>query len=203
MRRAPYVLTGTVAGLAGVLAFKPHEPSLPTATAASSPAPSTQTAPPASGSSGSGTQTATGDAIDTRYGPAQVRVTVEDGRITKVEALQLQANDPRSAQISSSAEPQLRESALAKQSGDIDAVSGATITSASYEASLQSALDQLGFEAQDGSRGSSEIPEVEEHGHGPGGDGFGGPGGEGPGGPPPGFDGDGGADQQIVPGVTS
>jgi hypothetical protein len=70
-------------------------------------------------------------------------------------------------QISSSAEPLLRQSALTKQSADIDAVSGATITSASYEASLQSALDQLGFKAADGSRGSSEIPQVEEE-HGPG-----------------------------------
>jgi FMN-binding domain len=74
-------------------------------------------------------------------------------------------------QISSGAEPALRESALAKQSAAIDAVSGATITSASYEASLQSALDQLGFKAADGSRGSSTIPDVEEHDGGPGDDG--------------------------------
>jgi hypothetical protein len=70
-------------------------------------------------------------------------------------------------QISSSAEPLPRQSALTKQSADIDAVSGATIMSASYEASLQSALDKLGFKAADGSRGSSEIPQVEEE-HGPG-----------------------------------
>ncbi|HTE64032.1 MAG TPA: FMN-binding protein [Solirubrobacteraceae bacterium] len=55
-----------------------------------------------------------------------------------------------------------RESALARQSAAIDAVSGATITSASYGASLQSALDKLGFEAADGSRDSSTIPDVEE-----------------------------------------
>jgi uncharacterized protein with FMN-binding domain len=72
---------------------------------------------------------------------------VSGGRITRIDAVQLQGNDPKSVMISSSAEPLLRESALAKQSGDIDAVSGATFTSDSYEASFQSALDKLGFEA--------------------------------------------------------
>jgi hypothetical protein len=69
MRRAPIVLTATAAGLAAVLNFKAHEPTLPTASAA------------------------------------------------------------------------------------IDAVSGASITTASYEASLQSALDKLDFKAADGTRG--------------------------------------------------
>jgi uncharacterized protein with FMN-binding domain len=173
MRRAPLVLTGTVAGVVAVLSFKPREPELPTAAAAAvaTPAPTTTTTPKTSKStSTSGTKTATGDAIATRYGNAQVRVTVSDGKITKIEALQLQADEPKSQQISSSAEPLLRQSALTKQSAAIDAVSGATITSASYEASLQSALDKLGFKAADGSRGSSTIPNVEEHDGGPDGD---------------------------------
>jgi uncharacterized protein with FMN-binding domain len=182
MRRAPIVLTATAAGMAAVLGFNPRQPSVATTAsttpaAASTPAPSTASGSSSSsgstGSSGSaaekaseptGTQTATGDAIDTQYGPAQVKVTVTDGKITDVQAVQLQGNEPKSVQISGSAAPLLRQSALDKQSGDIDAVSGATITSASYEASLQSALDRLGFEAADGSRGSSEIPQVEEHG---------------------------------------
>ncbi|WP_053227721.1 FMN-binding protein [Solirubrobacter soli] len=162
MRRSPIILTATAAGLAAVLGFDAHQPALPTASASATPAPAD---PPAS-SSGS-TRTATGDAIDTRYGAAQVKVTISGGKITDVQALQLQGNDPKSVQISSSAEPQLRASALAKQSAAIDAVSGATITSASYEASLQSALDKLGFKAPDGSRGSSTIPDVEEHHDGP------------------------------------
>jgi uncharacterized protein with FMN-binding domain len=163
MRRAPIVLTATAAGLAAVLSFDAHEPSLPTAKATTATA-----APPSTPStSTSGAKTATGDAVDTQYGAAQVRVTVSGGKITGIEALQLQGADPKSVQISSSAEPLLRQSALAKQSADIDAVSGATITSASYEASLQSALDKLGFKAADGSRGSSTVPEVEEHRGGP------------------------------------
>jgi uncharacterized protein with FMN-binding domain len=157
MRRSPIVLAATAAGLAAVLGFDAHQPSLPSAAASGSATP-TDT-PTQSGT----TRTATGDAVDTRYGAAQVRVTISGGKITGVEALQLQGNDPKSVQISSAAEPQLRASALAKQSAAIDAVSGATITSASYEASLPSALDKLGFKAADGSRGSSTIPEVEEH----------------------------------------
>jgi uncharacterized protein with FMN-binding domain len=160
MRRAPIVLTATAAGLAAVLSFKAREPALPTASAATSTAPSAPTTI-------AGGKVATGDAIPTRYGSAQVRVTVSGGKITKVEALQLQGNDPKSVQISSGAEPLLRQSALTKQTAAIDAVSGATITSASYEASLQSALDKLGFKAADGSRGSSTIPDVEEHHGGP------------------------------------
>jgi uncharacterized protein with FMN-binding domain len=180
MRRAPIVLTATVAGTAAVLSFKAREPALPTA-AASASAPAT-VAPGSSSGAGSApaTKVVTGDAISTRYGNAQVRVTIKDGKITRVEALQLQGNDPKSVQISSSAEPALRESALAKQSAAIDAVSGATITSASYEASLQSALDKAGFKAPDGSRGSSQIPDVEEHDRPGDGD-------RGDGGPPPEF----------------
>jgi uncharacterized protein with FMN-binding domain len=163
MRRAPIVLTTTVAGMAAVLSFKAREPELPTASASAGTAATTTTPAPAPSTSSGGSRTATGDAISTRYGNAQVRVTVSNGKITKIEALQLQGNDPKSVQISGSAEPLLRQSALTKQSAAIDAVSGATITSASYEASLQSALDKLGFKAADGSRGTATVPNVEEH----------------------------------------
>jgi uncharacterized protein with FMN-binding domain len=137
MRRAPIVLAGTAAGLAAVLSFRPHQPS-PSAAAA-------PTSTPAVTSTATGTRTATGDVEPTQYGNAQVRVTVSGGRITKIEALQLQGNDPKSVAISSYAEPLLRASALRRQSADIDMVSGATYTSQSYQASLQSALDKLGF----------------------------------------------------------
>jgi uncharacterized protein with FMN-binding domain len=159
MRRAPIVLTATAAGLAAVLSFKPHAPSLPTA-AATAATPAATGTPATTAPSTSGARTATGAAIPTRYGNAQVRVTLSGGKIAKIEALQLQGDDPKSVQISSFAEPLLRQSALAKQSAAIDAVSGATITSASYEASLQSALDKLGYKAPDGSRGSSTVPDV-------------------------------------------
>jgi uncharacterized protein with FMN-binding domain len=188
MRRAPVVLTSTILGTAAVLTFQPRQPQL-TALAATSTTDETSAASgttpvsgtsagttPASGTSAgttaaSGTRTATGAAVDTVYGAAQVRVTVKDGTITNVEAVQLQSADPKSVQISNGAAPLLAQSALDQQSGDIDAVSGATYTSGSYEASLQSALDKLGFTAADGSKGNTDTTQLQqggEHG-GPGG----------------------------------
>jgi uncharacterized protein with FMN-binding domain len=166
MRRSPIVLAATVAGTAGVLAFHPHASTAPTATAAtaattattpaSAPARATTSTTASSSSSASGT--ATGDSISTQYGPVQVRVTVNDGKITAIQGLVLTGNDPRSAQISSFAEPTLKQEALSKQSAAIDAVSGATFTSAGYAQSLQSALDKLGFKAADGSRATLQVP---------------------------------------------
>src|SRR4051812_23717042 len=155
MRRSPLVLTATVAGTVGVLAFHAQTPAVQTATAS---APTSTPAAASSGSSSSASGTATGNAIDTQYGSAQVRVTVKNGKITKIEALQLQNNDPHSQQISSSAAPVLQQEALTKQSADVDAVSGATYTSASYTQSLQSALDKLGFKAPDGSVATLQVP---------------------------------------------
>ena len=153
MRRAPIVLSATVFGTAGVLAFHPHSPAVTTAGASrSTSAAATSTATAAPGASATATPAptgtsgaATGDAVATQYGNAQVKVTVKDGRITAIQALQLQGNDPRSVMISSSAEPILQQEALAAQSAQIDTVSGATYTSESYKQSLQSALDKLGF----------------------------------------------------------
>jgi len=142
MRRSPIVLAATVVGTAGVMAFHPHTPAVQPAAATT---PTTATTAPTK--TASGARTATGTAVDTQYGAAQVRVTVKGAKITDIEALQLQGNDPRSLQISSSAEPILKQEALAKQSADIDAVSGATYTSDSYTQSLQSALDKLGFKS--------------------------------------------------------
>jgi uncharacterized protein with FMN-binding domain len=77
----------------------------------------------------------------------QLKVTISGGKITTVEALQLPAGDPKSAQISSYAEPQLRQSALTKQSASVDVVSGATYTSEGYKTALQATLDSAGFQA--------------------------------------------------------
>jgi uncharacterized protein with FMN-binding domain len=147
VRRAPIVIGATIAGTAGVLAFHPHAPAVRTASASTAVATATSSS---KSSSGSTSGTATGDAIPTQYGDAQVRVTVKNGRIVSIEALQLQGNDPRSVEISSAAEPILRQEALSAQSANIDAVSGATYTSESYTQSLQSALDKLGFQASSG-----------------------------------------------------
>jgi uncharacterized protein with FMN-binding domain len=168
MKRAPIVIGSTVFGTAAVLSFHAHTAAVPVATA--SPSTKTTTTPtptattPSSSSSGSGaggSKTALGDAMQTRYGPAQVRVTVSNGKITKVEAVQLQNGDPKSQAISSYAEPVLQQSVLSKQTAAVDTVSGATYTSRSYEGSLQSALDKVGFKAADGSTASTDMSQLQ------------------------------------------
>ena len=151
MRRSPIVLAATVGGTAGVLAFHPHAPTARVTTPATTVTPSSRATKSISG-------TATGTAVPTQYGNAEVRVTVRRGKIVRLDALQLQGNDPRSLAISSSAEPILQQEVLAAQTANVDAVSGATFTSASYLQSVQSALDKLGFKAADGSRATLQVP---------------------------------------------
>ena len=97
-------------------------------------------------SGGTASTTVSGPEVDTRYGPVQVQVTVANGQVTDVTALELPSGG-RSGQISNEAEPVLREEVLSAQSASIDGVSGATYTSLAYEQSLQAALDAAGFPA--------------------------------------------------------
>jgi uncharacterized protein with FMN-binding domain len=103
----------------------------------------TPTATPAP-SAASGSTQVTGPTVSTRYGPVQVQVTVSDGKVTEITALQLPSGG-RSGRISDVAEPILHDEALTAQSAQIDTVSGATYTSDAYEQSLQAALDQAGI----------------------------------------------------------
>jgi len=93
-----------------------------------------------SGSSAGG-KTYTGSVAQTRWGPVQVSITVSGGKITDVAVPTYPDNNGRDVEINSQALPILRQETLAKQSADIDAVSGATVTSDGYKQSLQSALD--------------------------------------------------------------
>jgi uncharacterized protein with FMN-binding domain len=158
MKRAILAIVGTVAGLVLLLSFKTH-PASSSGTAAgtgttgsgggdsAAPAPS---AGASSGTTGTGktatstTRTVTGSTIDTRWGPVQVRVTLKSGKITKVETVQVPDGNPRDREINSFAVPQLNQETLSAQSAQIDAVSGATVTSEGYIQSLQSALDKAG-----------------------------------------------------------
>ena len=161
MKRAVIVGTGTVAGIAAVLALNP-DPVSQTASAAttksSTSASSGSSAGSSSGSSSSGSSSAgssssgasgtyTGDAVDVGrgYGTIQLEVTVESGRIVDIQALAVPENDGRSAQISSYAVPQLIQQALAAQSDQISGISGATYTSYGFAQSLTSALQQAGL----------------------------------------------------------
>ena len=88
-------------------------------------------------------RTVTGDAAQTQYGPVQVRITVSGGKITEAETVQAPKGG-QSDRITSNAVPRLNQAAVAAQGAEIDAVSGATYTSAGYRQSLQSALDKAG-----------------------------------------------------------
>jgi uncharacterized protein with FMN-binding domain len=93
--------------------------------------------------SGGATGTYTGTIAQTPYGPVQVAVAEEGGRIVDVKALQLPTDHPQSLFISERVAPLLREEALQAQSAQINIVSGATFTSESYAESLQQALSHI------------------------------------------------------------
>jgi len=81
---------------------------------------------------------------DTRWGPVQLVLTVQQGKITDVDVVQYPNGNGRDQEINQYALPVLVQETLTAQSAEIDMVSGATVTSEGYLASLQSALDQAG-----------------------------------------------------------
>ena len=84
--------------------------------------------------------TYTGATANNRYGPVQVQITVTVGKITAAVAVQT-PTDRRSVSINDQATPILASEVVSAQSATIDTVSGATYTTNSYKASLQSAID--------------------------------------------------------------
>jgi uncharacterized protein with FMN-binding domain len=161
MRRVILAVTGTIAGLVALLSFKSHVPSAPVAattggTSASSPS----TSPSSSGGGqtevvpgafpqGSiaknlpaGETAVSGKVASTSYGPVQIQLIKRNGKIVKVAVLMQPTNTLNDVQIGKFAFPKLISETLAAQNGKIDAVSGATYTSAGYMQSLQSALDK-------------------------------------------------------------
>ncbi|MCX5336701.1 FMN-binding protein [Streptomyces sp. NBC_00140] len=138
LRRIVLAGAATVSGIVLLLSLKPHTtPAV--AGVATVPAPSSSSSGPSG--SATGTRTLTGDSVQTRYGPVQVRATLKNGKLTDVTAVTYPQENPRDQQINSYAIPQLTREALTAQSADIDTVSGATYTSDGYRQSLQSALD--------------------------------------------------------------
>ena len=114
-------------------------PTTSTPGATATPAPSATASAPAAASA---TKTVTGTAVDTRYGPVQVKVTFSGTTITAVDTVQYPSESGRDVEINSQALPILQQETLSKQSAQIDTVSGATYTSEGYIQSLQSAIDQ-------------------------------------------------------------
>ncbi|MEO3867621.1 FMN-binding protein [Nonomuraea sp. B12E4] len=169
MRRAIFAVLVTAVGLVLLLSFKPHEltavasppsavshapapqhsagepPSSGRQDTAVPPANGTWTGPGATAGTTRGDKVATGDIADTRWGPVQVELVLSGGRMTGIRVLRAPDSTHRDLAISSEALPMLNDEALAAQSAQIDAVSGATYTSEGYARSLQSALDRAGL----------------------------------------------------------
>ncbi|TRO67784.1 MULTISPECIES: FMN-binding protein [unclassified Streptomyces] len=131
MKRAIPVLVLTVAGLIPVWRYAPSTDTSST-TEVAEPA----STPSTSSSGGTSNQVVAGSTIETEKGPVQVEVTFEGDKISSVRMLQ-QPNHPQTK----AAVPKLIAETLTAQSADIDAVSGATITSEGYVESLQAAID--------------------------------------------------------------
>jgi uncharacterized protein with FMN-binding domain len=159
MRRFLVALVGTIAGLAALLSFKSTGSSAGAMTASGSTG---STSASSSSNTGTGTGTTdgsgksastgssakvtgttlTGAVEQSPYGPTQVAVVLDGKKIVAVKVLQHTDDGPNSQQIDGNALPKLTQEALAAQSGKIDAVTGASYTSAGYIKSLQSALDK-------------------------------------------------------------
>ena len=159
MRRVILAVTGTIAGLVALLSFKSHVPSAPVAattggtggtssSSSSSGGGQTEVVPGAfpQGSIArnlpAGETAVDGKVASTAYGPVQIQLIKRASKIVKVAVLVQPTNTLHDVQIGEFAFPKLISETLAAQNGKIDAVSGATYTSAGYIQSLQSALDK-------------------------------------------------------------
>lgn len=137
----PGIVSGPPAGAAPA-ATPTAQPDDGAATTAPAPAPAT-TAP-----GGQGQDTlVNGTVAQTRWGPVQVQVKISGGKIVDVTALQVPHGNRQDQEINSYAVPALRSEVLAAQSAQINAISGATVTSDGYRESLQAALDAAHFKA--------------------------------------------------------
>lgn len=111
---------------------------------AAASADTTATTAPATTAAATGTiadGTYVGEASSNRWGVVQVQVVYSGGQITDVQILSYPDGDRKSIAINQRSLPTLIGETIAAQSADVDGVSGATYTSRSYVASVQSAID--------------------------------------------------------------
>jgi len=111
------------------------------ATASPTASPTTAATQAASGKAQSGTFT--GDPYTMRYGTVQVKITINNGKIT--DAVAVQAPSGRDQRYTDMAVPVMRQKTLAAQSANITGVSGASYTAYAWYISLQSALTKAGW----------------------------------------------------------
>jgi uncharacterized protein with FMN-binding domain len=114
----------------------------PTATAQPTTAP-TATPTPTKAPSGATDGSFTGDSVTMRYGIVQVKITVQNGKITDAQAVKAPTgSNDRYTQM---AVPRLREQTITAQSANIQGVSGASFTSYGWYTSLVSAIAKAGL----------------------------------------------------------
>jgi uncharacterized protein with FMN-binding domain len=154
MRRAVPALLATAGGLALLANFHTasgaaHRLTVapatsPTTTSAGSGPPRLGTGTPTTSGTGAGSKQIDGPVEATQFGNVQVRVILNNGRITDSQALQMPFDHQRSLEISQQAAPLLHDEVLQAQNAQINLLSGATYTSDAYQQSLQAALSQIG-----------------------------------------------------------
>jgi uncharacterized protein with FMN-binding domain len=124
---APAAASNAVAGT--VPSTVPAAPATTAATAAAAPG------------SAACSNDVVGPTVNTRWGPVQVEALLSsDGRVCDIQALQSPASERQSISINQRALPILHDRAVAS-AASFDGVTGATITSEGYRASLQAILD--------------------------------------------------------------
>ena len=145
MKRALLIAGGTVGGLGAVLMITPPNLSKTTLIAIDTPAPAPSATPTAAPAKpvGGVTGSFTGSVANTRYGPVQVKITVENGKI--VDAQAVQAPSGSNDRYTQKAVPVLREQTIAAQSANIQGVSGASFTAYGWYTSLASAIAKAGL----------------------------------------------------------
>ncbi|HJY94859.1 MAG TPA: FMN-binding protein [Streptosporangiaceae bacterium] len=153
MRRVILAVTGTIAGLVALLSFKAHVPTVPVASTSGTGGSSTSSSSSSAartipgefqsvaGTLTPGETTVTGKVANTAYGPVQIELVVKSHKIVKVAVLEQPTNTIHDIQIGEFAFPKLISETLTAQNAKVDAVSGASYTSAGYISSLQSAVD--------------------------------------------------------------
>jgi uncharacterized protein with FMN-binding domain len=86
----------------------------------------------------------TGPAYNTYYGPVQVQVNIQNGRVISVDVPQYPADRRASQRINSRALPMLESEVISAQSARVNIISGATLTCEAYLRSLDAALRNAG-----------------------------------------------------------
>ncbi|WP_200214133.1 FMN-binding protein [Micromonospora coerulea] len=123
---------------------RPSRTTAPTKSTATVRATTAAPRPTTSAPKSSTTRTVTGPTVTYKYGSLQVRITLSGSRIVDATALGmpvggqsgLRADDVQARYSGTSGE------VVAKQSANLNTVSGATYTSTAYKQSLQAAIDR-------------------------------------------------------------